>query len=179
MPDLPESVHRCRLLVDGYNLMFGQGWEQSRHRSHPGLQRGRDTLASNLADRIPAELRSSVCIVFDSLDAPAHLPCSMRMRDMHVFFSRQWASADEMLQQILVAHPSPRTVVVISSDHAVQRKASARGAAWFDQDYWPEAIDAAFASSRMPDSPVDSAEGARDRFLSDEERNEWMKRFGF
>jgi predicted RNA-binding protein with PIN domain len=179
MPELPESVHRCRLLVDGYNLLFGQGWEQSRHRSHSGLKPGRETLASNLADRIPSELRPAVWIVYDSLDAPTHLPSSMRMRDMYVFFSRQWVSADEMLQQILAEHPSPRSVVVISSDHAVQRKASARGAAWFDHDHWQEAIDAAFESVSTKEPPVDPVEGVRDRFVSDEERNEWMKRFGF
>ncbi|MFN9850381.1 MAG: NYN domain-containing protein [Planctomycetota bacterium] len=179
MPELPDSVHRCRLLVDGYNLMFGQGWDALVNRNHPGLQRGRETLALNLAERIPAELRPMVWIGFDALDAPAHLPSSTRLRDMQVFFSRQWASADEMLQQILVAHPSPRSVVVLSSDHAVQRKASARGAVWFDQDHWQEAIDAAFESATTKEPLVDPIEGVRDRFVSDEERNDWMKRFGF
>jgi predicted RNA-binding protein with PIN domain len=98
---------------------------------------------------------------------------------MNVLFSRHWASADEMLQQILIAHPSPRSVVVLSSDHAVQRKASARGAVWFDQDHWQEAIDTAFESAATTQSPVDPTEGFRDRFVSDDERNDWMKRFGF
>jgi predicted RNA-binding protein with PIN domain len=179
MPSIPETIHRCRLLVDGYNLLFGQGWAQPNQRNHLALQRGRETLASNLADRTLAANRPWVWIVFDSLDAPAHLPDSMRLRDMNLLFSRHWASADEMLQQILIAHPSPRSVVVVSSDHAVQRKASARGAVWFDQDHWQEAIDAAFESAARTQSPVDPIEDFRDRFVSDDERNDWMKRFGF
>lgn len=179
MPPNLDPVHRCRLLVDGYNLLFGQGWGQFHPRSHLALQRGRETLASNLADRISAEHRPSVWIVFDSLDAPAHLPDAMQLRNMNVLFSRHWASADELLQQILTSHPSPRSVVVISSDHAVQRKAIARGSSPFDNDHWVEAIEAAFGLSKLASPQQHPKERNKDRVVSEAERDEWMKRFGF
>jgi predicted RNA-binding protein with PIN domain len=179
MPAIPEAIHRCRLLVDGYNLLFGQGWAQPNQRSHLALQRGRETLVTQLAARTMPEQRSLIWIVFDSLDAPAHLPVSMRLRDMEVFFSREWASADELLQQILVSHSTPKSVVVISSDHSVQRKAIARGATPFDHDQWIEAIEAAFGSCEPTDSQADSMEQGKDRVVGDKERDEWLKRFGF
>lgn len=179
MPSVPEAVYRSRLLVDGYNLLFGQGWAQKNDRSHRGLQRGREVLAERLASRVPTEQRPSVWIVFDSLDAPSHLPTSIRLREMEAVFSRDWSSADEMLQQILASHPSPKSLVVISSDHAVQRKAIARGARVYDHDRWEEAVDAAFGLSARPLSAEETRETGKDRFVSDEERDDWMKRFGF
>lgn len=179
MPEIPESIHRCRLLVDGYNLLFGQGWAQPGQSSHPGLQRGRETLAERLSAQIPADKRSSVWIIFDSLDAPSHLPTSMVMREMHVEFSKGWLSADEMLQQVLVTHPSPRSLVVLSSDHAVQRKAIARGARVYDNDRWEEAIETAFGTPSGSAPSEEPGEPGKDRIVSNHERDEWMKRFGF
>jgi len=179
MPSIPETIHRCRLLVDGYNLLFGQGWAQPKERNHLALQRGREMLVSQLAARTTPEQRPSIWIVFDSLDAPAHLPSSMRLRDMEVLFSREWASADELLQQILVTHSTPKSVVVISSDHSVQRKAVARGATPFDHDQWIEAIEAVFGSSDPTDPRSDSQEQVKDRAVDAKEREEWLKRFGF
>lgn len=179
MPEIPESIHRCRLLVDGYNLLFGQGWAQPGSSSHPGLQRGRETLAQRVAALVPSGKFSSVLIVFDSLDAPSHLPTSIKMRDMEVVFSRDWSSADEMLQQIVVSHSSPKSLVVISSDHAVQRKAIARGARVYDHDRWEEAIEAAYGLSKESSPAQEQAEPGKDRTLSSEERDDWMKRFGF
>lgn len=179
MPLVPETIHRCRLLVDGYNLLFGQGWAQHNQRSHTTLQRGRETLISQLAARTTAEQRRLIWIVFDSLDAPSHLSSTMRMRDMEVLFSREWASADELLQQILVSHSNPKSVVVISSDHSVQRKAIARGATPFDQDQWIEAVQTAFDTSKSEDQSVNQTGQAKDRVVSDEERDDWLRRFGF
>jgi len=179
MPEIPESIHRCRLLVDGYNLLFGQGWAQPGSSSHPGLQRGRETLAQRVAEHVPADRLSSVWIVFDSLDAPSHLPTSIKMRHMEVIFSRDWSSADEMLQQIVVSHSSPRSLVVISSDHAVQRKAIARGARVYDHDRWEEAIEDAYGVSKDSSPSQELPEPGKDRTLSNEERDDWMKRFGF
>lgn len=179
MPAIPETIHRCRLLVDGYNLLFGQGWASQKQNSHPDLQRGRETLVSQLAARTTIEQRPFIWIVFDSLDAPSHLSSTLQMRDMEVLFSREWASADELLQQILASHSNPKSVVVISSDHSVQRKAISRGATPFDQDDWIEAIQTAFDSSKRNDPEAKPTEQGKDRLVSGKERDEWMKRFGF
>jgi predicted RNA-binding protein with PIN domain len=179
MPAIPETVHRCRLLVDGYNLLFGQGWAQPNAKSHPTLQRGRETLVSQLAARTTAEQRPLIWIIFDSLDAPSHLPSSLRLRDMEILFSREWASADELLREILVLHTHPKSLVVISSDHSVQRKAIARGATPFDHDQWIDAIEAAFGCGEATDPHPDSTEHTKDQVVGDKERDEWMKRFGF
>jgi hypothetical protein len=102
------------------------------------------------------------------------------MHDMEVLFSRGWASADEILQHILTFHPHPKGLVVLSSDHAVQRKAVARKASPFDHDRWEDAIDAAFGNAMPPPSGGEEPDAiAKNEFLSSEERDAWMKRFGF
>lgn len=182
MPEIPEAIHRCRLLIDGYNLLFDQGWGPSRHSDHKALQRGRELLITRLAARIPVEHRAAVWIVFDALDAPKHLPSSLIMQGMNVLFSRDWSSADEMIQQILSVHSSPKALMVISSDHAVQRKAIARSARYSDSDRWEEAVASAFPtdSTRSEDHESDGTTSEqRDRPLSQDERDEWLKRFGF
>jgi predicted RNA-binding protein with PIN domain len=184
MPEIPEGIHRCRLLVDGYNLMFDQGWGPARHSDHKALQRGRELLITRLADRIPVDLRAAVWIVFDALDAPKHLASRLVMQGMNVVFSRDWLSADEMIQQILSLHSSPKAMMVISSDHAVQRKANARSARFSDSDRWEEAIALAFPmDSPQHDGPGKASEDKssehRDRPISHDERDEWLKRFGF
>lgn len=179
MPSIPETIHRCRLLVDGYNLLFGQGWAQPNQKNHPTLQRGRETLVAQLAARTTPEQRPLIWVIFDSLDAPSRLPSSFRLRDMEILFSREWASADELLQHILVSHSNPKSLVVISSDHSVQRKAIARGATPYDQDQWINAIEAAFGSCEATEPKADPPEQGKDRAVGDEERDEWMKRFGF
>jgi uncharacterized protein len=85
-----------------------------------------------------------------------------------------------MLQAIIAAHHSPKQLVVLSSDHAVQRRAIARGATAFDSEHWERAVASmvdASASSRV-ESPAQDQE-LRPEHVSEQDRKEWLRRFGF
>jgi predicted RNA-binding protein with PIN domain len=178
--DLPEEIHRCRLLIDGYNLLFGLGLLQHRRGDHRGLQRARDALVSRIASRVPDSMRELIWIVFDALDGPEHLLAQIKMQGIQVFFSRGWLSADEMLQALIGQHANPKQLIVISSDHAVQRKAQARGATPFDSDVWEQAaqlmIDHYLPSGKRADPETEK--DTRDSIPA-HERDEWLRKFGF
>lgn len=178
MRSLPEHFQRTRLLVDGYNVLFGMGWMAQGDTSHRALERARSQLASRLAERTPSAKREQVLVVFDALDAPKHLPVESRMHGLSIHYSRDWLSADEMLCELIAKHSSPKKLVVLSSDHAVQRKASARGAQYFDCEQWESAIDA-FSGEPQEHQANDQARDPDSETLSKEERKEWMRRFGF
>lgn len=124
-----------RLLIDGYNLLFASSVFASSV-GPPTLQRTRDALLQFLADRIDAKLLARTIIVFDATQAPPGLPGQLTFAGMQVLFSRRGQEADALLEDLIGAHRAPRELLVVSSDHRVQRAARQRGAKYNDSDQW-------------------------------------------
>jgi predicted RNA-binding protein with PIN domain len=120
------------LLIDGYNLLHVTGL--SGHT--PGLQGSREALLRFLAAAIDPHERSQTTIVFDAADAPPGLPRVVTHDGMTVRYASDYEDADELLEELIAAHHVPRSLVVVSSDHRVQRAARRRRAAFFDSDQW-------------------------------------------
>lgn len=177
LPPLPDGCKRCRLLVDGYNLMYAVGAIQHGATEPKALQRGRERVIGMIAQRMSHELRKRVWIVFDSELAPKDLPDLWLKDGVYIAFSRGWNSADEMLQAILAEHHSPKQLVVISSDHAVQRKALSRNARCFDSDGWTDAIDA-LSSGQASKQDDEHEDAVRPDNVSPSERDRWLREFG-
>ena len=177
LPPLPDGCKRCRLLVDGYNLMYAVGAIQHGATEPKALQRGREKVIGMISQRMSHELGKRVWIVFDSELAPKDLPDLWLKDGIYVAFSRGWNSGDEMLQAILAGHHSPKQLVVISSDHAVQRKALSRNAQCFDSDHWTEAMDALLGGAAT-DGANAMEEELRPDHVSQSERDRWLREFG-
>jgi predicted RNA-binding protein with PIN domain len=123
------------LLIDGYNLLhvssvFGRGTALTE------LHRSREALLAFLASALAPAERVSATIVFDAAGAPPGLPNSYKYEGMQVEFARDPGNADELLEKLIVAHDSPRKLVVVSGDHRVQRAAKRRRAKAIDSDRW-------------------------------------------
>jgi uncharacterized protein len=123
------------LLIDGYNLLhatgiFGEGTELTE------LHRSREALLRFLAESISSAERSRTTIVFDAAGAPPGLPKTLVHDRITVHFARDYEDADTMLEELIAAHETPRTLVVVSSDHRVQRAARRRRAKAVDSDRW-------------------------------------------
>ena len=123
------------LLIDGYNLVhvagiLGQG-------AGPGsLQRSRLALLNFLAESLdPGELPRTT-VVFDSHDAPWGLPRKVEHRGITVRFAAQYEEADDLIEELIRADSAPRRLVVVSSDHRLQRAARRRRAKAVDSDVW-------------------------------------------
>jgi hypothetical protein len=123
------------LLIDGYNLLHATGIV-GRGKDLTELHRSREALLAFLAASLEPAERPHTTIVFDAAGAPPGLPHTVVHEGITVHFARDYADADAMLEDLIAAHDTPRSLVVVSSDHRVQRAARRRRAQAIDSDRW-------------------------------------------
>ncbi len=135
-----EVVRRkkLQLIVDGYNLMHVSRFRPSS-QAEGELRRCREGLLSLLASHLPASRYTKITIVFDSDNAPKHLPDRSSWKHLNVVFARQENSADDLIVQLIRQHPTPSQLVVVSSDHRIHVAAGRRVTA-IDSDVWLDAV---------------------------------------
>ena len=161
------------LLIDGYNLLnvtgiFGRGTEVT------ALEGSREALLRFLAAAIEPVERAQTTIVFDAAGALPGLPKTLSHGGITVHFARDYADADSMLEELIAAHGAPRSLMVVSSDHRVQRAARSGGAKYIDSDRWYAELRAARAGRRSPSAAKpQKPTGA----LSDDEVAYWLGEF--
>lgn len=145
------------LLIDGYNLLHVTGIF-GRTNDPSALHGSREALLDYLAAAIDQKRRSQTTIVFDAAGAPPGLPKTVLHEGMTVHFARGYPDADAMIEELLERHAAPRSLLVVSGDHRVQRAARQRGAAWVDSDRWYSELRAEQARGRQArDAPVKPA----------------------
>jgi len=162
------------LLIDGYNLLhvtdiFGKG-------SGPGgFQRSREALLRFLAASISPAERKQTTIVFDATHAPLGLPDTMTQEEMLVRYARDYPDADTLIEELIEKHDAPRSLLVVSSDHRIQRAARRRRAKFTDSDLWYTKLwqqrvqQRTAQNQRVPEKPVGK--------LSATEISYWVKQF--
>ena len=124
-----------RLLIDGYNLLFASDVFASP-AGPPTLQRTRDALLQFLASSLEQKLLARTIVVFDATQAQPGLPHELTIAGLKVMFSRGGQDADALLEDLIAAERAPRELLVVSSDHRVQRAARQAGAKYADSDQW-------------------------------------------
>lgn len=123
-----------RLLIDGYNLLHASGvFPQAGPAT---FERARGTFLEWLEKRIEEKLRQRTIVVFDGMDAAPGMERRFAHAGMTVLFSRRKQSADEVLEELITAAAYPRQLIVVSSDHRVQRAARQRSVAFVDSEAW-------------------------------------------
>jgi len=168
-----------RLLIDGYNLMFQSVVVNVKKDGKNALRIARGQLMEQLIALLEPSERKLTMIVFDAKNAPSGLPEKYSQEGIQLVFARDWASADELIQSEIRKHPSPKLLTVVSSDHAIHRKAIARGAHVIDSDHWLEErqqlrLELKRHAENQEPSPVDE----KQRSLSEQERDQWLRDFG-
>jgi predicted RNA-binding protein with PIN domain len=123
------------LLIDAYNLLH-QSDALQRNRGAGWLGQARERLIRHLAGHLGADLASQTCLVFDSRIAPAGLPAITTRHSIEVRFAVDHEEADDLLEEMIARHPTPKRLMVVSSDHRVQRAAARRQAKFADSDRW-------------------------------------------
>jgi predicted RNA-binding protein with PIN domain len=123
------------ILIDGYNLMHAAGM-LGRGVGPGGLERSRLALLNFVAESVRANELTTTTVVFDARQAPPGLPRRLVHRGMAVLFAATYESADELIEELIQADSAPRRLVVVSSDHRVQRAARRRRAKAIDSDRW-------------------------------------------
>ncbi len=123
------------LVIDGYNLLHASGI-LGRGVGPGGLERSRTALLNFLAESLePGELPGTT-VVFDAREAPPGLPRVVQHRGITVRFADPGGDADTLIEELIRADSSPRRLVVVSSDHRLQRAARRRRARPIDSDRW-------------------------------------------
>lgn len=164
------------LLIDGYNLLhvtglFGRGARVS-------LEASRTALLNFLAAALEPRERSQATIVFDASDAPPGLPDRYSHHGVAVRFAREYDSADELLEEIIAAHHSPKRLTVVSSDHRVQRAATKRRATAIDSHRWYADAAERLNARKKRTARDELPEVKPDVALTQGEVEYWVKLFG-
>src|SRR3954465_3525471 len=123
------------LLIDGYNLLNVTGIFAEAGLG-TDLHRTRLALLDFLAASIDRRERRETEIVFDAAGAPPGLPRQLMHGGITVHFAQRHSEADEMIEELLEECAAPRNLLVVSSDHRVQRAARHRGASFVDSEEW-------------------------------------------
>jgi uncharacterized protein len=162
------------LLIDGYNLLNVTGIFA---QAGPGteLHRTRVALLDFLAASIDPRERKVTTIVFDAAGAPPGLPQTIKHDGITVHFAQRHSDADEMIEELLEQCRAPRSLLVISSDHRVQRAARHVGASFIDSEVW---YSERLAICRERRSTAEDAAAKPTGDLTASELNYWLREFG-
>jgi predicted RNA-binding protein with PIN domain len=123
------------LLIDGYNLLNTSDIFPSG-KGAGTLQAAREALLAFLAQALEPKLRDRTTIVFDAQMAPPGLPRELNWEGISVRFAPRKATADDLLEELIASTADPRHLLVVSSDHRVQRAARQGGAQFIDSEKW-------------------------------------------
>ncbi len=155
------------LLIDGYNLLWA-GNIVGPQGPGTSLQRSRRALLELLCRWIPAERRARTLIVFDATNAPPGLPKRGTWEQIEIEFAERREEADDVLIRLIEASTDPRRLVVVSSDHRIQRAARRRGARAVDSEEWLREVRRAVRQSAVRhdiSKPADARDGDTDYWL--------------
>ncbi|MEQ8791541.1 MAG: NYN domain-containing protein [Pirellulaceae bacterium] len=162
------------LLIDGYNLLHASG-VLPRGAGAGTLERARGALLEFLVSALdPQELRQTT-IVFDAKDAPKGVPDAYDYQGLSIRFARDYRDADVLLIELIRLDHAPRKLVVVSSDHQVQRAARRRRAKAVDSDVWCSAL---IRQGRRFELPGEQPETKPAAPLPQSEVQRWMREFG-
>jgi len=163
------------ILIDGYNLLHVTGIV-GRGIGPGTFARARRGLLGFLAASLDDAERSATTVVFDAADAPPGLPSKLQSQGMTVRYAVGYASADELLEELIQADSAPRSLIVVSSDRQVRRAAKRRRATAVASDQWYAEI---WRRRRAAAHESGSAESLKPHTpLSEHEVKLWLREFG-
>jgi len=128
------------LLIDGYNLMHAVGL--SRSSDGPGeFERRRNRFLRYLAACLTDRERERTTIVFDA--PTSRRKCLLRTSScgMQVVFSHARLEADDVLEELIAQHSAPRQILLISSDHRLQKAVRKRRGQHVDSEDFAEELE--------------------------------------
>ncbi len=170
-----------RILIDGYNLLFqselvgtgrGPGW----------LDRARQRLIALLHAHLPEDLLARTIVVFDASQTGDSSQDFQSQKGVSIVFSRQHPEADDLLEELIRKHPTPKRLQVVSSDHRIRRCAKARRAQSVDSESFLRSLENQQSSPTSKTKPRGSEEADptldATPELTEEQIDFWLKEFG-
>jgi uncharacterized protein len=162
------------LVIDGYNLLHASGI-LPRGIGPGTLERARGALLNFLVESLEPDELAKTVVVFDARAAPVGRPRLVTHRGLRVHFAPNPGDADALIEELIARDHSPRKLVVVSSDHRLQRAAKRRRAQAVDSDRWyAEVLRRRMGrGQQLADEPAKPSGP-----LSEYDVAQWLKQFG-
>ncbi len=124
------------IIIDGYNLMHASGF--ARLKYGPGdLERQRNRFLSKLAGLLTESERVLSSVIFDAFESRSNDDRVNQFEGLTYEFALSGEDADSLIEELIQKHSAPKQVLVVSSDHRLQKAARRRKARSIDSDkYW-------------------------------------------
>ena len=154
------------LIIDGYNLMHAAGL--ARRRYGPGdLERCRNRLITGLASRLSPAAAARTKIVFDAFTAESDLKRHQAAHGLNIVFAPSGTDADSEIERRIAAHPAPRQLLIVSSDHRLHKAAKKRRARSIDsEEFWNSLGDDTELATKPAGKPEPEADDHPAEFLN-------------
>jgi predicted RNA-binding protein with PIN domain len=127
-------------LIDGYNVMHAAGWLGARI-GREAFRRARRRFLDDLAAVFEPSIVEQITVIFDASAPPGDFPVEGTYRGMSVVFAVNDENADARIERLIAQHSSPKSLVVVSSDHRIRQAAARRKAKVLTADQFWDLID--------------------------------------
>ena len=167
------------LLIDGYNVVSPVA-PPSHNTDSNWLHRERMQLIKRLSKFLPTHVRSRTCIVFDASKPPRNRSSEFAIDEIHVRFAIDYPEADDLIEEIIRAHHSPKQLMVVSSDHRIQAAARRRNAKHFDSQPWLDRLvdgDVRLAIDLKTGAGQGTASNDKPQIIDKQSVQEWVETF--
>ncbi len=148
------------LLIDAYNVT---------HANYRLPERYEMSSASGLCRTLDRVRKGRVVVVADGSPKPDDR-ASADTGGVQLIFSGKGREADDVIEDLIEREADPRNLIVVSSDHRLQRAAQRRGATFMDAEPFlrklAEALQGSDTPLGGPEKPVNTPDAAA-----------WMKKF--
>ncbi len=115
------------LIIDGYNFLHAAGMFPRRADGNT-LDQARRRLFRFLEARLSPGERERARIVFDVRQNRREVPRQQHIAGLTILNAVEHPDADTLIEELIHEHSAPRQLVVVSSDHRLQRAARTRKA---------------------------------------------------
>lgn len=156
------------ILIDGYNVIAPVA-APGKNPASDWLHRERMRLIDRLATHLEPRLAAQTCVVFDAttrarraLRIDGSSPSTFRRQGVEVRFAVDHDEADDLIEELVAIHSSPKRLTVVSSDHRLQAAARRSGALAFDSQPWFDALLDGKCLLAIPWPPIDRDSLGRD-----------------
>jgi predicted RNA-binding protein with PIN domain len=129
------------VIIDGYNLLHAAGLARPTYGAGD-LDRARRRLLLRVADLIDEAYRELFTIVFDAKDPPVDLPDRGEFKSMHIRYAQDHAEADDLIEELIHAHSTPKRLLVVSGDQRLRQAAKRKGANSITSEEFLDALEA-------------------------------------
>jgi predicted RNA-binding protein with PIN domain len=146
-------------------------------------------LVDRLASHLRPETKLRTCVVFDASNPPPGRPSELTIDGIQIRFAVGYPEADDLIEELIAAHHSPKQLAVVSSDHRIQAAAKRRGAKQFDSQPWlDDLMDNRVHLAIKQTGGAGHSDGAGqggnetdkpDGELTSDGVSDWMREFGF